>query len=600
MSHSIIVQVGFGGASTSDYLHLDDEVRGLLDTATLGPADGVFNDISTYVRTVHIQRGANRNAPVLRYEASTAEIELNNQDRRFDPTNLSGPYVAGGVTQVTPMRVVRIFAEWGGMTRELFRGFADEWVVSYDGPNASFCKLLATDATKVLANRERTAVAGVGAGEDSGARIDRILDSADWSATDRNIFPGDTTLQATTLAGNVWTEMLLVQDTEFGELFVDQHGAVQYRNRQSIMTRQRSISAQATFGDEPATSIETTINYATNPSVETTITGWSGGGFANPPTVAQSSAQAMFGTDSLLGTWDDASGGDLPQIQYEATGLTSGAVYTVSVYAYVPTGSPNVALFVPGPDIWGTNTGTTVDAWVRLTWTGSVVGSTMLVQLWPFNSTTTAGQQVYLDGLQIEEGITATAYCDGDQANCEWDGTDHASMSRRLPELPYAELELSNDGDVLVNRATISRVGGTEQVADDSASQALNLIRTHTRNDLLMQTDAVAAEYATFLLHTAKDPELRFSAMSVKPHRAESSLFPQVLGRRLGDRIRILRRPPGGGTITREVFIRGIEHTMTYEGDWVTKWTLQSATKWSFLILDHTTLGLLDSNALAY
>jgi hypothetical protein len=599
-----IVEVGFGGASTSDYLHLDDEVRGLLDVATLGPVDGVWTQLpDASVRRVHIQRGATRIDPVIRYEAGTAAVELNNQDRRFDPTNLSGPYVAAGTTQVTPMRAVRISAVGGGIRRQLWRGFTDEWKIRYE-ELTSYAEMLGTDATKVLANNVRTAVAGVGAGEDTGARIDRILDSANWSATDRNIFPGDTTLQATTLEGNVWTELLIAQDTEFGELYIDQLGSVQFRNRHSVMTRQRSISAQACFGDNPVApgTVETGINLATNPSLETDLANWTGGGFANPPTVTRSSAQARFGTWSALATWATASGGDLPQVQYEATGLSAGVTYTASCYAYVPTGSPGVAMFSPTGAQWGTGTLSAFDTWVRLEWTGQAAGDTLLIQFWPYGAVTTAGQEVYLDGMMIEEGSAAsTTYVDGDQASSEWDGTAHASASRRLPELPYHDVEIVYDDTLIANKVTITRAGGTAQTVEDLTSQATYLIRTYTRDDLIMQTNAAALEYAEFLLYQTKDPELRFATLTLKPLRDEFALWPQVLARRIGDRIRIIRRPPGGGTITRECFIRGIEHDITMDGpDWVTKWTLQSATKFAYFVLDHNALGVLDENALGF
>src|SRR5688572_26097728 len=58
--------------------------------------DPTWSDISPWVRGVEIKRGASRvDGPVLRYEAGTATIRLDNRDRRFDPTNLAGPYVSG-------------------------------------------------------------------------------------------------------------------------------------------------------------------------------------------------------------------------------------------------------------------------------------------------------------------------------------------------------------------------------------------------------------------------------------------------------------------------------------------------------------------------
>lgn len=594
---TLIVEAAFaGGASTGNYLHLDDEVRGLLDTAELGPTDGVWEPISAYVRRVTIRRGSTRvESPVPRYEAGTAVIELNDFDRRFDPTNLAGPYVSAGVTQVTPMRAVRVLATWGDTTYSLFRGFADEWRVNYDSPPVAICTLRCTDATKVLQNNDRTAVAAVGAGEDSGARISRILDSASWSDVDRIIATGDTTLQATTLAGSAWTEALLVQDTEYGELYVDEAGRVVFRNRTAAMEDLRSISAVARFGDEPVVDAETTINLATNPSVETDLAGWDPGGSV-PPTFALSSTQARFGTFSLRVTW--GAGGFLPLAQYTAGGLISGRTYTISCYVYVPTGSLGVAIVKAATGPWGTNTAGLRDQWVRLVWTGTATATSIPIQIWP-DTVPVGGELLYIDGLQVEEGETATTYCDGEQASCEWDGTAHASTSRRLPELGYYDVELDYDDSTIANQVKITRVGGAEQTQEDTTSQALNLIHTHRRTDLLMQTDSIALDYAGFVLYQVKDSELRFSSMTLRPQLDGASLFPQALGLRFGDRIRIVKRPPGTGSISREVFVRGVEHDIS-SLDWTAKFTLQSATKWGFLVLDHTTLGVLDDNALSY
>lgn len=594
---TLIVEAAFaGGASTGLYLHLDDAARGILDTAQLGPDDGVWEDISDRVHSVRIRRGATQlESPIPRYEAGTAVIALNNNDRALDPTNLSGPYVSAGVTQVTPMRAVRVMAVWEGTTYHLYRGFADEWRITYDGPNRSLCTLYCTDGTKVLSNNDRTATGGVGAGEATGARVTRILNSAGWPAADRVIATGDTTVQATTLEGSAWTELLLTQDTEFAEIFIDPEGRVVFRNRQAAMEDLRSISAVARFGDNPDPDVETTVNLVTNPSAESGITGWVAGGSA-PPTLSHSSAQALFGTDSMLCTW--ATGGILPLAQYDVTGLTPGRTYTASCYVYVPTGSPDVIPAFGGLGVFGTGVATK-DAWTRMSVTSVCPASANLAfQIWPATAPT-AGQTCYADGLQLEEGSTSTAYCDGDQSSCEWDGTAHASTSRRLPELPYFDVTLDYTDQTIANVAKVTRVGGAEQTAQDATSIALNLQHIFHRTDLIMQTDAAALQFAEFVLYQAKDPELRFSSLVIRPGRDETNLYPQVLGRLFGDRIRIIRRPPGGGTISREVFIRGVEHVIAPK-DWTTTWQLQSATKWAFLILDHATLGTLDENALAY
>jgi len=591
---AIMVEAAFaGGAPTADYLHLDDIARGIIGTATLGP-DDVWENISEWVHRVATNRGVDRiTSPVIKYEAGTAGVDLNNSDRRFDPTNLSGPYVSAGVTQITPMRAIRIRAVWKGVTYDLMRPFADEWKIDYEGADYSLCRLLATDAMKVLKGNDRIAVSAVGAGENAGARVTRILNSASWSASDRVIAVGDTTLQATTLEGPAWTELQLVAETEIGEVYVDGAGRVVFRNRQSALESMRSLYANALFGGNAVTGVTTTINLVTNPSIETDTAGWGAGGSV-PPTLSQSSAQALFGTKSLLATW--GTGGVLPLFGYIPTGVTVGKTYTMSVYVFVPTGSPDVVI-VSSTQGFGDST-SLKDQWVRLTYTGVVIPG-WAMQIWPLTPPT-AGQQCYADGFQVEEGFVVTTYCDGAQASSEWDGAAHASSSRRLPELPAADVTLDYTDATIANMVRVTRVGGTEQVAQDAASQQLNLIRTHKPStDLLMQTDAVALDYAGFLLHQTKDPELRLTSFVILPQADPDNLYPLVLGLDFGDRIRITYNPPGGGTITREVFIRGITHSIE-QGKWITVFTLQSAARWSFMVLDHNTLGKIGENALGF
>jgi len=402
--------------------HLDDAILGVLDTATLAEAD-IWSDVTPYLKgQISIGRGSRRvDEPVLRYEAGTTSIVLRNDDRRFDPTNLSGPYVSGGVTQVEPMRKLWLRANWGGTAYDLFQGYIDAWDLSWVEPSWSEVTVTATDAFKVLGNYDRIAVGAVGTGEDSGARVNRILESVLWPAVDRLVSTGNSTLQATTLEGDALTELFLVADSELGELYVDQAGQVTFRNRHAMLQDARSNTSQATFGD--------------------------GGG----------------------------------------------------------------------------------------------------------------------------------------------------------SELLYADLGISYDDTTIRNLVQIARAGGTQQTAQDATSRTGYLTHTHNRTDLLLQTDTEAADYAGWILGQSSTPELRFDTVTILPRRDETALFPQVLGRQFGDRITILRRPPGGGsTITKDVIIRGLIHEVTVHKFWRTTWTLQAATKFSYLVLDDPILGVLDTNRLAF
>jgi len=424
----LFVEVAFSvGASTSTLLHLDDPTRGKLGTGTLGSSateDPVWVDVTGWVRSGTIRRGSSRvESPIITYDASTLSVVLDNSDRRFDPSNLDGPYVdaVNGVTQVTAMRAVRVHATWNNTDYELFRGYADAWDVSWD-VNYSECVLTATDGMKVLAGIDRPAIAAVGAGETTGTRIDRILDSADWPDADRDIASGDSTVQSTTLEGAALAELQLVADTEMGEFYIDAGGRAVFRNRNALLQDTRSNTAQATFGD--------------------------GGG----------------------------------------------------------------------------------------------------------------------------------------------------------SELPYVDLGIATDDATFYNDVRVTRAGGAEQQVQDATSQALFYRRTFKpASEPLLQTDADALAYAQALLYVAKDPELRFTDITINPRSDANAMYPHALGREIGDRITVIRRPPGGGDpIEADQFIRGIEHTFE-PATWATTWTFQNADRYgSFFTIGDATLGRLDHNALAY
>jgi hypothetical protein len=291
----------------------------------------------------------------------------------------------------------------------LWRGFVDEFEVAWDegnGPLWSQVGATATDAFKVFEAVDREASNPVGAGESTGARINRILNTVGWPVEDRSIAAGNSTLQETTLEGTPLSEMMQAVDSEIGELYMDETGKVVFRNRNAIFTETRSTTPQAIFGDD----------------------------YTNPQ------------------------------------------------------------------------------------------------------------------------------------------------------ELPWESLGISTDEAQLVNYVRVARVGGEPKVAQDLESQTRFLMRTFSREDLLLTDDAIVQSYANFILALSKEHELRFNTLVINPLKDPWRLFPQVLSRQIGDRIRIIRRPPGGGMpIVRDVFIRGIQHEIG-QVFWRTTWQLQSASKYANVV----------------
>jgi hypothetical protein len=178
--------------------------------------------------------------------------------------------------------------------------------------------------------------------------------------------------------------------------------------------------------------------------------------------------------------------------------------------------------------------------------------------------------------------------------------TSQATFGDSGSELPYHDITPVYDHTKVRNLIRATRVGGSQQTVSDAASQEQYLVRhrgprrsadgDRRRRRELGELPAVPEQ-------GRRVPVRRDGDSAVD---GTGDVFPEVLGRQLGDRITVRRRPPGGGDpIERDVFIRGITHDIG-PGSWITKWALQSATKFAFLTLDNTSLGTLDSNALAY
>ena len=412
---------------------LNDPVYGQLNSGHLGDADN-WTDITSYIINADSQRPSTREqGPLISYQAGTLSVTLDNSDGRFDPDNPASPYVVNG-QGLRAMIPVRLRATYGpnGTGYGLWQGYADGWEpsdVTYEGGYAELT-LNATDGFKVLGGITLAAApTPVGDGEDTGARIRRILTAAGWYSGHRNIATGDTTLQGTVFGDTALNLIQIAVDSEIGEFWQDGSGYAVFRNRQAILADTRSNTPQATFGDLP----------------------------------------------------------------------------------------------------------------------GAVHGS--------------------------------------------------------ATELAYAVVGRASDDTTLANDVQITRVGGTLQEVKNNASITTYLFpRTYARSDIIVTDDETALLYAQWVLYVSKSGEDRFETLTIDPLADTTDLFPQVLGREIGDRITIWHRPANVAAFSRDCFIRGIEHQIdAVNFTWSTIWTLQDATRYgSFMTLDSAVNGQLNHNALAY
>ena len=168
-------------------------------------------------------------------------------------------------------------------------------------------------------------------------------------------------------------------------------------------------------------------------------------------------------------------------------------------------------------------------------------------------------------------------------------------------ELPYSAITISYDDQLIYNTISVTRTGGTTQTAIDTASKAQYSIRQKAKAGLLINSDSEANDAAHWLQLIYSQPQLRFQALTMDG-QANTNLWPQLLGRELGERITVIRRPPGGGAaIQRDCYIEAIEHRIGADLlHWDTSWRLSPASSFNFFLLDSATSGVLDSNVLGY
>ena len=175
-------------------------------------------------------------------------------------------------------------------------------------------------------------------------------------------------------------------------------------------------------------------------------------------------------------------------------------------------------------------------------------------------------------------------------------------------ELEFSACSQPVNDELIRNAAQVTRVGGTAQVAGSDASQTQFLKRTFNRTDLIVTTDAEAGEYARWIIRQFADQDKRVEQITLDPDGIDTvsdptaDLWPQVVGRQIGDRITVRRRPLGGTMFETECWIEGVSHDIApiETGKWVTKFDLSDATRSAAFVLDHTDLGQLDQLVLAY
>jgi hypothetical protein len=128
--------------------------------------------------------------------------------------------------------------------------------------------------------------------------------------------------------------------------------------------------------------------------------------------------------------------------------------------------------------------------------------------------------------------------------------------------------------DVLIfNKATITRLGGTAQVATNQASIDKYFLHSYFLDSLLMESDAVALDYARAYVASRQETSIRCDAIVLDLYTPNYDTgVVAALDLDFFDPITVLTTQPGGSTIEKTLQIFGVRMNIT-PNSWKTTFT---------------------------
>jgi len=217
------------GATFGNPFIIGDPVSGVFGVGLLADSatPALIADLTSVTRAISIRRG--RNITRDTYEAGNATIRVFDPNGDFNPQNTSSPYYG----QLTPLRKLRVSAEYAGTIYYLFSGYTTDYVYSYDqAENVSYVDINATDAFRLFNLAAINTVTGQAAGQDTGTRIGKILDTVEFPTSLRSIETGNSNTQADPATRR--TSLQAIQNCEIveqGAFYLNAEGIAVFKNR---------------------------------------------------------------------------------------------------------------------------------------------------------------------------------------------------------------------------------------------------------------------------------------------------------------------------------------------------------------------------------
>jgi hypothetical protein len=207
--------------------------NGVIGVSSFGADDVIIPtvDLTPDVYSIAIRRG--RNIMKDQYEAGTATVRVLDPQGFFNPQNPSSPYFG----YLVPLRKVRISATTDTAEYFLFSGYVNDYRYTFPvGQETAYVDILCSDAFRLFQMANVATIADTGAGQDTGTRINKILDDVLFPNSMRSISTGNTTCLAD--PASLRTSLEAIKNAEFSEglgaFFMSPDGTAVYKSRSEV------------------------------------------------------------------------------------------------------------------------------------------------------------------------------------------------------------------------------------------------------------------------------------------------------------------------------------------------------------------------------
>lgn len=230
-----------GGATFGTGFVIGSPDNGVIGVNSFGSSDVIIPtvDLTPDVYSISIRRG--RNIMKDTYDAGTAIVRVLDPYGYFNPQSTTSPYYP----YLTPLRKLRISATTATAEHFLFSGYVNDYRYTFPvGQETAYVDIMCTDGFRLLQMSNVSTIPDTAAGQDTGTRINKILDNVSFPASMRQISTGVSTCVADPATNR--STLDAIKNAEFSEgmgaFYMSPDGSAVYKNRTEVTS---SLAAPA-------------------------------------------------------------------------------------------------------------------------------------------------------------------------------------------------------------------------------------------------------------------------------------------------------------------------------------------------------------------